>query len=259
METMLVEYTPGPVAKITINNPPVNLLSRQVIGQLHSAVDEALSDERVRVITVTGAGERAFSAGADVKEFVGIAGPAAAEEYASSGQALMTAFDTATKPVIAAINGVCLGAGNELAMACHFRIAARSARFGQPEIKLGIIPGFGGTQRLPRLIKRSEALRLILTGDTIDAEAALRLGLVDQVVEDGELMSTVEGLADHLIESSATAVAAALTAWRLSAGNLQDGLAMEAKLFGQVMSSADAREGISAFLEKRRPRFTHRP
>lgn len=234
----------------------MNLLSPEMMTRLGTRIEEALADRQVRVIVLTGKGQRAFSAGMNIKVFTEIEDASAGEELARNGQALTLAIESASKPVIAAINGLCLGGGNELAMACHFRIAARSSRLGQPEIKLGLIPGYGGTQRLPRLTKRNEALRLVLTGEMISADEALRLGLIDEVVEDGDLAQAVDRLAGQFIESSPLAVEAALAAWRHSEDEIQVGLAAEAKLFGSTLNSADGREGINAFLEKRRPRFT---
>ena len=256
MSTDLVRFESGTVARVTLDDPPMNLLRPEMLANLGARMEEALCDERVRVIVLTGEGHRAFTAGFDINVFTGIEDASGAEDLARIGQAITLAIESAPKPVIAAINGLCLGGGNELAMACHFRIAASSARFGQPEIKLGLIPGFGGTQRLPRLIKRNEALRLILTGEIISADRALRLGLIDEVVEDANLMQAVEHLAGQFTWSSPSAAAAALAAWRHSEDEIREGLAAEAKLFGTVMSSPDSREGISAFLEKRRPKFT---
>ena len=256
MSADLVRYEAGPVACVTLDDPPMNLLRPEVLAQLGARIHEALADERVRVIILTGEGNRAFSAGFDIKVFTEIADASGAENLASTGQAITLAIESAPKPVIAAINGLCLGGGNELAMACHFRIAASSARFGQPEIKLGLIPGFGGTQRLPRLIKRNEALRLILTGEMISADQALGLGLIDEVVADGDLTQAVERLAAPFVAGSPSAVTAALAAWRHSEDEIQQGLAAEARLFGAAFGSSNGREGVNAFLEKRRPRFT---
>lgn len=256
MNADLVQYEPGAIARLTLDDPPMNLLRPEMLVQLGAKIEDALADEQVRVIVLTGEGGRAFSAGFDIKVFTEIEGSSAAENLAKTGQAITLGIECASKPVIAAINGLCLGGGNELAMACHFRIAASSARLGQPEIRLGLIPGFGGTQRLPRLIKRNKALRLILTGEMISADEALRLGLIDEVVADGDLTQAVDRLARQVVASSPSAVAAALAAWRHSEEKIQLGLAAEAKLFGSALSSPDGREGVNAFLEKRRPRFT---
>lgn len=256
MSPDLVRYEAGPVARVILDDPPMNLLSPEMLVQLGARIDEALGDERVRVIVLTGEGVRAFTAGFDIKVFTEIEDASGAEDLARTGQAITIAIESACKPVLAAINGLCLGGGNELAMACHFRVAGSSARLGQPEIKLGLIPGFGGTQRLPRLIKRNEALRLILTGEMISADQGLRLGLIDQVVDDADLTQAVDRLANQFLESSPSAVAAALAAWRHSEDEIREGLAAEAKLFGSALSSSDGREGVRAFREKRRPRFT---
>jgi enoyl-CoA hydratase/carnithine racemase len=191
-----------------------------------------------------------------VKEIARLQSPAEAEAVAKKGQAMIRRVEKMKKPVIAAINSVCLGGGNELAMACHLRIASDRARFGQPEITLGIIPGFGGTQRLARLVGTSKARELILTGDMITAQEAFRIGLVDRVVPDGELLRQALGLAKKIASKSAVAIAHAQEA--IGEGverSLDEGLAHEAKLFGKVSESQDMREGIQAFLEKRQPKF----
>lgn len=255
MNADLVRYEAGSVARVTLADPPMNLIRPEMLVQLGAQMGKALADERVRVIVLTGEGDRAFSAGFDIRVFAEIEDAPAAESLATMGQAITIAIESADKPVIAAINGLCLGGGNELAMACHFRLAASSARLGQPEIKLGLIPGFGGTQRLPRLIKRGQALKLILTGEMISADRALRLGLIDEVVEDGGLAQAVDALADQLAGSSPSAVAAALAALRYPENETREGLAAEAKLFGATFAGFDGREGVNAFLEKRKPRF----
>ncbi|UCD56069.1 MAG: enoyl-CoA hydratase/isomerase family protein, partial [Candidatus Hydrogenedentota bacterium] len=213
------------------------------------------SDSAVKVIIITGQG-RFFVAGADINQLDTIKEAATGEALAGRGQRVLSKIEQLTKPVICAINGMALGGGCELAMACHMRIAADSAKFGQPEINLGIIPGFGGTQRLARIIGPSKATELILTGEMISAEEAQRLGLVNAVVPAAQLEETARALADKIAMKSMPAVRAALRA--IGGGldvSLADGLALEAKIFGEVCETADKTEGIRAFLEKREANF----
>ncbi len=258
-ETLLVEIE-GPVATLTLNRPKVlNALNRQVFDDLETALSSLTADPAVRVILLTGAGEKAFAAGADITEMVD-ADAAAGERSALRGQAVMRQMETCGKPILACINGFALGGGCELAMACTYRLASETARLGQPEIKLGLIPGYGGTQRLPRLIGPSATLRLLLTGDMISAAEALRLGLVDQVVPAGNpeaLLETAKALALKIAPLAPLAVAASIEAVRGGSHMaLDEALAFEARLFGRLCDTADKREGTSAFLEKRPPVFT---
>ena len=201
----------------------------------------------------------AFVAGADVKEIATLSSGQEASKTATTGQAVITKIQRLGKPVIAAINGVCLGGGNELAMACHLRIAGDRARFGQPEITLGIIPGFGGTQRLPRLIGKAKATELILTGDLITAQEAYRLGLVNQVVPQDQVLKVAKDLARKIAAKGLVAIRLALQAIEEGYGGpLDDGLALEARLFGHVAETEDCKEGVKAFLEKRQPQFRDR-
>ena len=255
-ETILVE-TEGPIATLTLNRPKVlNALNKQVFDDLESALTALTADPAVRVILLTGAGEKAFAAGADITEMVD-SDAAAGERSALRGQAVMRQMETCGKPVIACINGFALGGGCELAMACTYRIAAETARLGQPEIKLGLIPGYGGTQRLPRLIGPAATLRLLLTGEIISAAEALRLGLVDQVVPAAELVQSATALALKIAALAPLAVAASIEAVRGGAHMaLDEALAYEAHLFGRLCDTADKREGTTAFLGKRPPIFT---
>ncbi|OGX12693.1 MAG: enoyl-CoA hydratase [Omnitrophica WOR_2 bacterium RIFCSPLOWO2_02_FULL_63_16] len=247
------------VAVVTIDRPPVNALNRQVMAELDQALEAVKTDAAVKVVILTGGGSFAFVAGADVKEIASLSSGREAAEVAARGQAVMTKIQRLGKPVIAAINGVCLGGGNELAMACHLRLTGDRVRFGQPEINLGIIPGFGGTQRLPRLIGTIKALELILTGDLITAQEAHRLGLVNQVVPQDQVMKAAKDLARKIASKGQVAVQAALRVTEQGLGQpLEAGLAAEAEAFGRVAETQDAKEGVSAFLEKRQPKFQDR-
>lgn len=246
----------GKVRWLTINRPDkLNALNREVLTALEQAFSRAMGDSGVGAVVITGAGEKAFVAGADIAEFQGLS-PAQAQALAQRGQELFSAIEQAPKPVIAAVNGFALGGGMELAMACHLRVASENAKFGQPEVKLGLIPGYGGTQRLPRLVGRGRALELLLTGRMIDAATALAWGLVNRVVPLAELHGAVQGLAEEVLAVAPTAVRRCLEAVR---GGLEAplpvGLGLEATLFGLCASTQDFVEGVAAFLEKRAPRF----
>ncbi len=257
-ETVLVEDVEA-VRWITVNRPnKLNALNRQVIGELEQAVSACAGDPTVRAMVVTGAGEKAFVAGADIAEFFGLSREQATD-LARRGQALFAALANMGKPVIAAVNGFALGGGCELALACHLRVASTSARFGQPEVKLGLIPGYGGTQRLPRLVGRGRALELLLGGGMIDAQTAHAWGLVNRLVEPGELRAAAQKLAGEILAVSPLAVARCLDAVaRGLDAPLDRALEVEASLFGSLAGSEDMREGVAAFLEKRAPRFTGR-
>jgi enoyl-CoA hydratase/carnithine racemase len=247
------------VAVVTIDHRPVNALNRQTLEELGRVLEALRAEAAVKVVIVTGAGSLAFVAGADLKEVSQLASPEAARELAVLGQQVFEQLQRLGKPVIAAINGVCLGGGLELAMACHLRISGDRARFGQPEINLGIIPGWGGTQRLPRLIGKAKATEWILTGDVYSAQEAHRLGLVNQVVPQDQVLKAAKDLARKLAAKSAVGLAQALQA--IEGGlelPLAQGLAKEAAAFHQVSESQDSREGVRAFLEKRQPQFTDR-
>ncbi len=248
------------IAVVTINRPQVrNALDVATVREIGAAVDELAADEGVRAIVFTGAGDRAFVAGADINELRAIESAAQAEEFARYGQAVFSRLEQLEKPVIMAINGFALGGGCELAMAGDIRLAADTAKLGQPEINLGIFPGYGGTQRLPRLVGKGAAKLMIMAGEMIDAQEALRLGLVDRVVPAADLLPTAKALAKTLAEKAPVALALAKKA--IDQGlerSLADGLALEASLFGQVAATEDRREGTSAFLEKRKPSFRGR-
>ncbi|MGE5236941.1 MAG: enoyl-CoA hydratase/isomerase family protein [Acidobacteriota bacterium] len=257
-ETLLVDDRQG-VRWITVNRPEkLNALNRTVLTELAEVFSAAESDAAVRAVVVTGAGEKAFVAGADIAEFSGL-DRAGAAALSRRGQHVFTTIEAARKPVIAAVNGFALGGGCELALACHLRIASTNARFGQPEVKLGLIPGYGGTQRLPRLVGRGRALELLLGGGMVDAATAHAWGLVNRVVEPAELASAAQRLAGEILAVSSQAVTRCLEAVRAGLDlTLPAALALEAELFGSCADTEDMREGVSAFLEKRAPSFPGR-
>ena len=249
----------GAVAVLTINRPQVlNALNASTLDELRRAVIELTDDDAVRAVIVTGTGEKAFAAGADIKELAAQR-PIETHAHGRRGQHVFDLIARMGKPVIAAINGFALGGGCELAMACTLRIAADTARLGQPEINLGLMPGFGGTQRLARLVGRGVALDLLLTGRQIAADEALRIGLVGRVVPAADLLREAKALAATLASKPPTAVRSILEAVHsgLDAA-LAEGQVLEAALFGLVASTDDMREGTAAFLEKRKPVFKGR-
>jgi enoyl-CoA hydratase len=254
-ENILFETGDG-VATLTINRPKVlNALNGQTLDELRRAILAVRADESIRCVIITGAGEKSFIAGADINELA-VQTPVSGREHARSGQHILDLIENLGKPVIAAINGFALGGGCELAMACTIRLAAESARLGQPEINLGIIPGYAGTQRLARLIGRGRALELLLTGDHVTAAEAHRLGLVNRVVPAAELMTEARKLAASLAAKAPVAVRYILDAVNkgLDMG-FADAQVFEATLFGLVSSTEDMREGTRAFLEKRKAEF----
>jgi len=253
-ENILVDRDP-PIAIVTINRPQVlNALNQAVIGELRAAINELNADPAVGAIILTGAGQKAFVAGADISQFNGLASMAEAAEFARRGQAVLDKIERLPKPVIAAINGYALGGGCELAMACDIRVAADTARLGQPEINLGIIPGYGGTQRLPRLVGRGMAKYLVFSGEHVSAGEAQRIGLVEFVVPAAELMDFARELARKLAAKPPIALRLAKEAINKGLeGNLVQGLSYEANQFGEVFETEDRVEGVNAFLEKRKP------
>ncbi len=243
------------VARITLHNPPANALSLSVLKELELVLNEVEEDDYVRVVVLTGAG-RFFCAGADINELAHLTSVHGGTEFSVGGQALFSYIERSDKPVLAAINGTCVGGGLELALACHIRIAAAGALLGLPEIKLGLIPGFGGTQRLPRVVGASKAAEMILTGESLPAEEALRIGLVSRVVPPHELVAQTEAIAALMTARGKIAVEAAL---RAIGGGLDtppaEGLAREAELFGRLCVTPEKKEAVRAFLEKRKPKF----
>jgi enoyl-CoA hydratase len=253
-ECLLVERE-GNVGVITFNRPQVmNALNRAMTAELASAIEELAADAAVRVIILTGAGERAFVAGADIAEFGLLTSAVETADFSLKGQALLSRIEQLDKPVIAAINGYALGGGCELALACDIRIAADTAKLGLPEVGLGIFPGYGGTQRLPRLVGKGMAKLLILSADRISAQEALRIGLVDMVVPAADLMKTARALAAKIAGRAPISVALAKRAINATAETgLAEGLRLEAALFGAGFMTEDRVEGMSAFLSKREP------
>jgi enoyl-CoA hydratase len=249
----------GGVAWLTMNRPDkLNALNRATVRALAAAARRAIEDPAVGVLVVTGAGDKAFVAGADIAEMSALDARGAEAFSHELGESLAV-LERSPKPVLAAVNGFALGGGCELALACHLRIAADTARLGQPEVGLGLIPGAGGTQRLPRLVGSGRALDLILSGDAIDAAEALRIGLVERVVPAAELRAAVTTYAEKLLSRSGIALARALEAVLTGGGMaLPDALRLEASLFGLGFATEDMREGTRAFLEKRKPRFAGR-
>ncbi|MGE5704965.1 MAG: enoyl-CoA hydratase [Clostridia bacterium] len=243
------------VAWITINNPPANALNQTTLTELGSALDELETDNQVKAIVITGVG-RFFIAGADIKQFTQL-GVGQAEALSVAGQTLFRRIELLEKPVIAAINGACLGGGLELAMACHMRIAASEAKLGLPELNLGIMPGYGGTQRLTRLVGRGKATQLMLTSEAIGGEEAHRIGLVEAVYPVEQLLDEVKKLAAAITAKGRMSVSFTLQAIEASFDG-EAGYRKEAELFGKVFSTEDAKEGISAFIEKRKPEFSDR-
>ena len=245
------------VAVVTVSNPPANALSSPVMDELAECLTAWENDPAIKVIVLTGEG-RFFIAGADIKEFTPM-DSADAKAAAERGQALYNRLESYPKPIIAAINGACLGGGLELAMACHIRLAAFEAKLGLPELNLGIIPGYGGTQRLPRLVGRGRATKLILTSEMIGGEEANRIGLAEAAYPAEQLLEEAKKLAHAISEKSAVAMKLALEAIHASASlPPEEGYGREADLFGQAFLSEDRREGVAAFLEKRKPRFSDR-
>jgi enoyl-CoA hydratase/carnithine racemase len=246
------------VAMVVLDHPPVNAFNRQMMSELDGTLDELLANAEVKVIVVTGGGQMAFVAGADLGEINSLvqAGDLAeARAMLAQGQRVFMKIERAPKPIIAAINGVCLGGGLELALACHIRIAGDRVRLGQPEINLGLIPGWGGTQRLPRLVGAGKAIEMILTGDPITAQEAKAVGLINVVAPGDAVLRQAKGLALKLAAKSGVGLAAALEAWGGREMPLEAGLAVEMEAFVRLAGSADTREGVSAFLEKRTPQF----
>jgi enoyl-CoA hydratase len=255
-ENLLVDIREG-IATVTINRPAVlNALNAKTVEEMDHCWQALQQNPDAAAIIITGAGEKAFIAGADIKELNAYT-PLQAQETARRGQAMLRRLEQMGKPVIAAINGFALGGGCELALACTLRIASQNARIGQPEVKIGIPPGYGGSQRLPRLIGKGRALQMILTAEPVTAEVALHWGLVNQVVALDQLLPTARELAIKILANSRTAVRYSLQAVNEGLDQpLEQGLFLESVLFGLSFSTPDRKEGTGAFLEKRPPRFT---
>lgn len=246
------------VAVISINNEPANALSSGVLKELSDLLEQLELDEEIRVILLHGEG-RFFSAGADIKEFVQISSGKEFQELAEKGQQLFEKIENFSKPVIAAIHGAALGGGLEMAMACHLRLVTEDAKLGLPELHLGIIPGFGGTQRLPRYIGTGRALEMMLTSESISGTEAVKLGLANHAYSEEALFKEAKKLAVKFANKSPLTVKAVISLLNASkTPSYETGVKQEAKLFGEISQSRDAKEGISAFVEKRKPVFTGR-
>jgi enoyl-CoA hydratase len=257
-DNLLVIVRDG-VAFLTVNRPEkLNALNDHVVSQLLGAATLLKGDDLVRGVILTGAGTKGFVAGADIGDLAK-QGVMDGRQRSLAGQAMLRAFETMGKPVLAAVNGYALGGGCELALACHIRIASENAKFGQPEVKLGIVPGYGGTQRLPRIVGKGNALHLLLTGETIDAQEALRIGLVSKVVPQDKLLAEAEQTMRTILANGPVAVKLVIEAVdRGLEMTLEEGLALEADAFGLVAATDDMKEGLTAFLEKRPAKFLGR-
>jgi enoyl-CoA hydratase len=258
LETVQYEKK-GAIAYVTLNRPKVlNALNRRALAELKAVFEDARDDQAVRGVILTGAGDKAFMAGADITELATSTG-VEGEEFTRSGQAVLDLIENLGKPVIAAINGFALGGGCETALACTIRLATDNARFGQPEVKLGIIPGYGGTQRLPRLVGKGLALQLILTGDMISADEAYRIGLVNEIVPAANLISRAEAILKQIGSNGPLAVKFALQAVNKGLETSQtEGLVIESLFFAICAATEDKKEGTSAFLQRRPPKFQGR-
>src|SRR5256712_88683 len=258
LENLLYEKK-GPIAYVTLNRPKVlNALNQRTWENLRTAFEDARDDAQVRGVILTGAGDKAFIAGADISELAHVTA-VEAQESSSFGQAVLDLIENLGKPVIAAVNGFALGGGCETAMACTIRVASENARFGQPEVKLGLIPGGGGTQRLPRLVGKGRALQLILSGETISAQEAYRIGLVNEIVPAADLITRAEAILKQIFSNAPLAVKFSLKAVNKGLETSQaEGLALEASFFGLCAGTEDKKEGTQAFLQKRAPQFKGR-
>ncbi|WP_028295763.1 enoyl-CoA hydratase/isomerase family protein [Olivibacter sitiensis] len=249
----LITEIEGNIATIAINREKaLNALNKVTLDELYSAFSEVFNDDRVRGIVLTGQGEKAFVAGADIKEFLGRT-KEEGMDMARAGHRLFDFIQNAPKPVVAAINGFALGGGLELALACHIRIASTTAKMGLPEVSLGIIPGYGGTQRLSQLVGKGFAFEMILTGNMVEAERALQIGLVNHVVSGEELLTKAKEMLDVVASRSPKAISAAIRAINAVFG--QKGFEVEIQEFGSCFGNSEFQEGVSAFLEKRKPKF----
>jgi enoyl-CoA hydratase/carnithine racemase len=257
--TSILYEKKGAIAYVTLNRPKVlNALNKGLIAELKAAFEDARDDSAVRGVILTGTGDKAFAAGADVSEILNDT-PLQAEEKTRFGQAVTSLIENLGKPVIAAVNGYAVGGGCELAMACTIRVAAETAKFGQPEVKLGIMPGYGGTQRLPRLVGKGRALQLILTGDIINAQEAYRIGLVNEIVPNADLIERAEAILKRINSNAPQGVKFSIEAVNKGLEtSLDEGLCLEASLFAICAATEDKKEGTSAFLAKRVPQFQGR-
>ena len=252
--TLLTELTDG-ILLITINREDkLNALNKTVISELSQVIDEVYTNPEIKGVIITGKGNKAFVAGADISEFKGL-DEAAGKTLAKKGHDVFSKIERSPKPIIAAVNGFALGGGCELAMACHLRVASENAKFGQPEVKLGLIPGYGGTQRLVQLIGKGKALELLMTADTIDAPTAEKLGLVNDVVQTVELLDITRAMMAKITAQAPFAIAKVIESVYAHFKDGMDGFDTEIELFGKCVSTADFVEGTTAFLEKRKAKF----
>ncbi len=257
MYSSLLFQTDNGICTITVNRPDkLNALNKMVIEELSEAIDEVINNPSIKSAIITGSGNKAFVAGADISEFSSL-DASGGKAFAQRNQELVfTKIENSPKPIIAAVNGFALGGGCELAMSCHFRIAADNAKFGQPEVNLGLMPGYGGTQRLPQLIGKGRAMELLLTGNMIDANTALQYGLVNYVVSQEELVSKAKSILELINSKAPLAIAGCIKAVNAVFDETKNGYAIEINTFGELFDTADAKEGAAAFLEKRKANFT---
>lgn len=252
-KTLLTSLENG-IFTITLNrHDKLNALNKDVMSDLNASLDEIESNPEIKAVILTGAGQKAFVAGADISEFVGLSNEEG-KALAKTGQDIFLRIENCTKPIVAAVNGFALGGGCELAMACHFRVASDNAKFGQPEVNLGLIPGYGGTQRLVQLIGKGRALELLMTGNMIDASIALEYGLVNHVVPQDDLLAKAKMILQQIISKAPFAIGKCITAANAVFSN-ENGYEIELKSFGACFATNDMKEGTAAFLEKRKPQF----
>jgi len=252
----ILTHSENEIFTITINRPKqLNALTKNTIREVGEAVKIANDSDNIKGIIITGSGEKAFIAGADIKEFANFS-VEEGKELSAHGHAVFNGIENSPKPVIAAVNGFALGGGCELAMACHIRIASENAKFGQPEVSLGLTPGYGGTQRMPQLIGKSKAFEILMTGDMIDAKEAERLGLVNYVVEQAELIEHSKKILTKIINKSPFAIKKLISCVNDNYSNVENGFDTEINEFGNCFGSEDFKEGTTAFLEKRKANFT---
>ncbi len=254
--TNILSDSSNGITTITINRPnKLNALNKATIQELHDALDEANADDNTKVVIITGSGDKAFVAGADISEFADF-GVEKGGKLAAKGQKILFDFvENLSTPVIAAVNGFALGGGLELAMACHFRVASDNAKMGLPEVSLGVIPGYGGTQRLPQLVGKGRAMEMVMTAGMIDANQALQYGLVNHVTTQDELLPLAEKIASKIMRNSSVAIKGAIKSINANYKDGVDGFKTEIKQFGKCFGTEDFKEGTSAFLEKRKANF----
>ena len=257
MNTTIETALSDGIFTITINRPDkLNALNKDVMAGLAEALEEVYNNEAIKAAIITGAGPKAFVAGADISEFLSLDSSGGMGMAATNQQKIFNKIENCPKPVIAAVNGFALGGGCELAMACHFRLASENAKFGQPEVNLGLIPGYGGTQRLTQLVGKGKAMELMMTGNLIDAKEALQLGLVNHITTAETLVEYTTKILKIIITKAPLAISKIIALTNIAAIGSTDGLQQEINAFGELFDTSDAKEGASAFLEKRKPVFT---